>query len=84
LFDILKDDSKRAAWLRFTTGFSGLPLGGLEDLSPPISISVVSDETRLPTARTCFNQFFMPLYQKREDMERALDFILAAASTMED
>ena len=84
LFEVLENDAKRASWIRFVTGLSGTPLGGLPQLSQPIVISKVTDASRLPTARTCFHQFFLPEYPTREALVRSLDVIFTSISTMED
>ena len=43
---------ERAMLLQFTTGSSTLPQGGFGELTPPFTISIVPDDSRLPTAHT--------------------------------
>lgn len=43
---------ERAMLLQFVTGSSTLPQGGFEKLMPPFTISIVHDDSRLPTAHT--------------------------------
>jgi hypothetical protein len=62
--------------VRFITGSDRLPIGGLRNLSPPLTLAVRAvlpgqspDET-LPSVMTCTNYFKVPEYSSREMMKQ--------------
>ncbi len=63
------DDRQRAQFLHFVTSCSRPPVGGFANLEPPFTVVRVplprGDEERLPTARTCYNQFLWPTYSSK-------------------
>jgi hypothetical protein len=78
---VLQDmsDAQRRLFLRFLTGSSTLPTGGLQGLRPPITVvrresdnkSVSSDEY-LPSVMTCVNYLKLPPYSSREVLQTKL------------
>jgi len=58
--------------LKFATGASKVPPEGVQSLNFTIQRSS-SDESRLPSASTCFNVLLLPEYSKRDILESKLD-----------
>ena len=67
-----EDDMKRKL-LRFVTGASRPPMGGLGKLEPKLKIQKNGvDSELLPTAATCFNTLLLPEYGTRLKMKEKL------------
>lgn len=69
----------RARLLQFTRGSSKVPAAGFAALTPPFTISSTgSDDARLPSSHTCYNQLEIPQYSTaeilRDKLLRALEF----------
>lgn len=78
-WDILEemDQNCLATFLQFVTGTSRVPLGGFRELMgmcgpQRFSIHKDFDETRLPSAHTCFNQLDLPEYSSKELLKEKL------------
>lgn len=68
--------------LKFVTGTSKLPFQGFKDLktvrgqSCPFTIVPIPYTMKsLPKAHTCFNRLELPVYQQRDILEEALNFV---------
>ncbi|OMJ74335.1 hypothetical protein SteCoe_26753 [Stentor coeruleus] len=68
--------------LKFVTGTSKLPPQGFKDLktvrgqSCPFTIVPIPYTVKsLPKAHTCFNRLELPVYQQRDHLEEALNFV---------
>ncbi|KAI9655087.1 MAG: putative E3 ubiquitin-protein ligase [Bathelium mastoideum] len=57
--------------LGFVTGSDRIPATGAANLVVQIACAG-GDESRFPTARTCFNRLALPWYRRRETLERKL------------
>ncbi|XP_053992343.1 uncharacterized protein LOC128883722 [Hylaeus volcanicus] len=71
------DQNTLATFLQFVTGTSRVPLGGFRELmgvcGPQLfSIHRDYDETRLPSAHTCFNQLDLPQYSSMEILKEKI------------
>ncbi|KAF6248565.1 ubiquitin protein ligase E3A [Scenedesmus sp. NREL 46B-D3] len=67
------DDAQQKRLLFFITGSDRVPIKGLGHLSPPFVISRNgNDNTRLPTAHTCFNHLLLPAYKDKDTMQQRL------------
>ncbi len=73
-------DRERALLLAFVTGSSAPPAGGFAELlgfnggRARFSVHLLAHESgeRLPRARTCFNALYLPSYESRAQLTRAL------------
>ena len=65
------DDPLKRRFLVFVTGSDRVPIKGLGDLRLVVSRHG-SDETRLPSAHTCFNHLLLPEYRSLEVARRQL------------
>ncbi|KZV60925.1 HECT-domain-containing protein [Peniophora sp. CONT] len=66
-------DEQQRALLRFVTSVGRPPLLGFKELNPPFCIrDSGGDETRLPTASTCFNLLKMPRYSSSVALKQKL------------
>lgn len=72
LFEFILEmtDNERKDFIRFITGFPHLPIGGLAELHPPLTIGVHFvenglDDTDLPSALTCGNYLKIPKYSSK-------------------
>jgi len=67
-------ESDRAAVVRFVTACERPPCLGWAALQPPFTIQRVdcSDDTRLPTASTCFNVLKLPTYSSQHVLKDKL------------
>ena len=64
---------EQSLFIQFCTGSSRLPIGGLENLHPPLTISRRLDQdmpsdSALPSSLTCVNLFKLPPYSTKEIM----------------
>eukprot|EP00878_Enallax_costatus_P019059 GHUV01020096.1.p1 GENE.GHUV01020096.1~~GHUV01020096.1.p1 ORF type:complete len:379 (+),score=90.25 GHUV01020096.1:952-2088(+) len=67
------DDDQQKRLLFFITGSDRVPIKGLGHLSPPFVISRNgSEDSRLPTAHTCFNHLLLPAYRDKETLRQRL------------
>lgn len=66
----LDEDLKRK-FLKFTTGSDRSPLRGLGELNMIIMVQGL-DDTRLPSAHTCFNHLILPQYSSKEQLKTKL------------
>lgn len=64
----------KALLIKFVTACERPPSLGFSNLSPPFSIQrvAISDDSRLPTASTCFNVLKLPTYSSKQVMEQKL------------
>lgn len=78
LISVLEDfgDEDRRAFIRFATGCSTLPPGGLRNLSPPLRV-VRKDahEGPFPSVNTCVHYLKLPEYASESELRR---YLLAA------
>eukprot|EP00878_Enallax_costatus_P031309 GHUV01034231.1.p1 GENE.GHUV01034231.1~~GHUV01034231.1.p1 ORF type:complete len:159 (-),score=19.32 GHUV01034231.1:358-834(-) len=67
------DDDQQKRLLFFITGSDRVPIKGLGHLSPPFVISRNgSEDSRPPTAHTCFNHLLLPAYRDKETLRQRL------------
>jgi len=82
LVDILStrfDDERRRQFIQFITGSPRLPVGGLKNLNPPLTVVRKTDasnsgnpDAHLPSVMTCVNYLKLPEYSSRDVMEQRL------------
>ena len=60
--------SQQRAFLRFVTGSSTLPVGGLRALQPALTVVRKSGTSALPSSSTCFHTFKLPEYNSKKEM----------------
>jgi E3 ubiquitin-protein ligase TRIP12 len=78
LFAEEMSDDEKVLLLRFTTGCSRLPCGGIQALNPPLTICLKMPEHRnsvdqcLPTAMTCAHTLRLPAYSNRNIMRKKI------------
>lgn len=72
------DDPTKRTFLKFLTGSDRSPIGGLSELGVVISRNG-SDDTRLPSAHTCFNHLLLPAYSSKEIMKAKLLYAMSEA-----
>lgn len=80
LFEILStfNASEQRKFIKFVSGTPRLPIGGLESLSPRLTISKYSTEDiRLPSASTCYNLLHLPEYSSLEKTREKLMYVLS-------
>ena len=67
------DEAQQKRLLFFMTGSDRVPIKGLGHLTPPFVISRNgSEDSRLPTAHTCFNHLLLPAYSNRDVLRQRL------------
>lgn len=67
------DDAQQKRLLFFITGSDRVPIKGLGHLTPQFVISRNgSEDSRLPTAHTCFNHLLLPSYSDKETLRLRL------------
>lgn len=64
-------DQEKKDFLMFTTGSDRSPLRGLSQLAFTITGTGL-DDTRLPSAHTCFNDLILPRYSSKEMLRTKL------------
>jgi ubiquitin-protein ligase E3 C len=76
------DEVELAQLLKFVTSCTRPPSLGFKALSPPFTIQRVdsSDDSRLPTASTCFNILKLPTYSSKAAMKEKLLFAIKSGS----
>ncbi|KAH8582001.1 E3A like HECT domain containing ubiquitin ligase [Cryptosporidium sp. chipmunk genotype I] len=75
LWDILENEfstEEQAEFLLFVTSSRKAPLLGFQHLNPKFGIQIVPDNTRLPSASTCFNLLKLPSYNSKEILKLKL------------
>eukprot|EP00656_Telonema_subtile_P038641 TRINITY_DN4385_c0_g1_i2.p1 TRINITY_DN4385_c0_g1~~TRINITY_DN4385_c0_g1_i2.p1 ORF type:complete len:531 (+),score=167.39 TRINITY_DN4385_c0_g1_i2:100-1692(+) len=74
LWNVLQgfDETTQRAFLRFVTGSTRAPAGGLGELDPKFTIQRVDDTEKLPSASTCFNLLKLPAYESEAVLEEKL------------
>ncbi|KAJ1612718.1 E3A like HECT domain containing ubiquitin [Cryptosporidium canis] len=75
LWDILKNEfsiEEQSEFLLFVTSSRKAPLLGFQHLNPKFGIQIVPDNTRLPSASTCFNLLKLPAYSSKEALKSKL------------
>ncbi|XP_045470761.1 E3 ubiquitin-protein ligase RSP5-like [Harmonia axyridis] len=79
LFSELSDASKesRSNFLEFVTGCTRLPVGGFEDLQPPLRI--VRTTAGWPSAQTCYHQLNLPSGMTKEQISKFMIEIVPEA-----
>ena len=65
------DDDHKKMFLKFTTGSDRSPLRGLAELKIVIMVQGL-DDSRLPSAHTCFNHLILPQYSSKEVMREKI------------
>lgn len=65
------DEEQKKMLLKFTTGSDRSPLRGLSELNMVIMVQGL-DDTRLPSAHTCFNHLVLPRYSSKEVLQAKL------------
>lgn len=65
------DDKQKKAFLMFVTGSDRSPLRGLSELHFVVTGTGL-DDTRLPSAHTCFNDLILPKYSSKEILSQKL------------
>jgi len=74
------DDAQQKRLLFFITGSDRVPIKGLGHLTPQFVISRNgSEDSRLPTAHTCFNHLLLPSYSGKETLRLRLMLALENA-----
>jgi E3 ubiquitin-protein ligase TRIP12 len=72
LFEVLAemDGKLQGLFLKFVTGSSRLPIGGLAKLHPKLTVAQVKGSTQdtLPSATVCQHYFKLPQYTNKEVM----------------
>lgn len=75
-WDCVKDmtERERGLLLKFVTSCERPPSLGLANLDPPFTIQKIdaSDDSRLPTASTCFNTLKLPTYSSSKALKTKL------------
>ncbi|OII72608.1 HECT domain containing ubiquitin protein ligase [Cryptosporidium ubiquitum] len=74
-WDILENEfstEEQAEFLLFVTSSRKAPLLGFQHLNPKFGIQIVPDNTRLPSASTCFNLLKLPSYNSKEILKLKL------------
>lgn len=68
------DEMDRRKLLRFVTSCERAPSLGFSSLSPPFTLQRIecSDDSRLPSASTCFNILKLPTYSNKTIMKDRL------------
>ena len=75
LFDTLLEfnEIERSLFFKFVTGSPRLPIGGLSNLNPKLTIALRSDENdSLPTVMCCTNYFKLPKYSNKTILKEKL------------
>ncbi|KAL5366850.1 E3A like HECT domain containing ubiquitin protein ligase [Cryptosporidium parvum] len=75
LWDILENEfstEEQGEFLLFVTSSRKAPLLGFQHLNPKFGIQIVPDNTRLPSASTCFNLLKLPSYNSKEILKLKL------------
>ena len=75
LFEVLLEmtNEERMLFLKFVTGSSRLPIGGLSALRPKLTVARKDDDdSHLPSVMTCTNYFKMPPYSSKEIMKEKI------------
>jgi len=78
LFEVISeyDNHHKKLFLRFVTGLSRIPIGGLEALTPRISVikkdTELTADSVLPTASVCTSLLKLPLYSSKEILRNKL------------
>ena len=65
------DEIDQKLLIKFITGGPSLPIGGLQNLKPPLSISP-GDPNYWPSAKTCVSHLTLPLYTTEEMMKERI------------
>ncbi|XP_074535241.1 E3 ISG15--protein ligase HERC5-like isoform X2 [Halichoeres trimaculatus] len=74
VFETLTDEEKKKFFL-FVTGSDRVPFMGMESIKMIISVLPFATDIHQPESYTCYNQLFLPLYQKhpiKETMQAKL------------
>lgn len=69
------DEDHKKRFLKFLTGSDRSPIDGLSKLRVVISKNG-SEDTRLPSAHTCFNHLLLPEYSSREILRKNIIFAI--------
>ena len=79
------DDEDKGRLIKFVTSCERPPSLGFVDLTPPFTIQRVdcSDDSRLPTASTCFNVLKLPTYSSQSILKAKLQQAIRSASGFE-
>lgn len=84
LFEIIVEmsNSERSNLIKFITGCERLPIGGLKNLHPKLTIARKKsengkDDETLPSVMTCTNYFKLPSYSSKEIMRSKILFAIS-------
>ena len=74
-------EEQRRKLLRFVTLCERAPSLGFSSLNPPFTIQMVpGDDTKLPSASTCFNTLKLPAYSSEGALKRKLIYAIESNS----
>ena len=73
------DDEKRRKLLSFATGSDRAPVNGLKSMKFYI-VQDGTDDEKLPTSHTCFNQLLIPAYSSADILRKKLEMAIANSS----
>lgn len=78
LWEVLEEEFDQEMLSRFVNFFSGCPCLPYDGLSPPLTLTVnkEANDSALPRAHTCFNQFVLPCYSSRDVLSERLVYAL--------
>uniref|UniRef100_A0A0R3S9L4 E3 ubiquitin-protein ligase n=2 Tax=Hymenolepis diminuta TaxID=6216 RepID=A0A0R3S9L4_HYMDI len=73
------NEDERRNFLRFVTGYTTLPMGGWQSLSPMMSVKRMqyAGNRLYPLAHSCFNQLFLPEYTSLQELRDHLLFAIS-------
>jgi ubiquitin-protein ligase E3 A len=72
------DEDEKKSFLQFISGSDRSPIDGLSKLGFTVSKNGI-DDSRLPSAHTCFNHLLLPAYSSEEIMREKLKYAIAHA-----
>jgi ubiquitin-protein ligase E3 A len=72
-------EEEKKLFLKFVSGSDRSPIDGLSKLKMVISKNG-DDDTRLPSAHTCFNHLLLPTYSSVEVMRAKLKYAITASA----
>ena len=77
------DQPKLKKWITFVTGYPTVPINGAAGFNPRITVvRTLGDDSKFPRARTCFNEFHLPVYSTREILVSRIETAIAHDSAM--
>ena len=73
------DETEKKTFLKFATGSDRAPIDGLSQLGLVVSKNT-DDNSRLPSAHTCFNHILLPAYSSVEVLRAKLKYAMEMAA----